>query len=451
MKRLWDKGESVATDILKFTTGKDPELDLRLLKYDCMGTAAHVRMLTEIGLFPEKELAPCIEELKALFKSAENGKLSIPHELEDGHSTIEALLTQSLGDIGKKIHLGRSRNDQVQVTIRLYLRNWIADTLSLLINISEELNTKSEECLNFAIPGYTHMQPAMPTSLGVWYGAFAEGFLEAIEEGISLYNALNKNPLGSGSGFDSSLPLRKDLTAKLLKFPKIQSNPIDVQNSRGRIEARLLSWLSTCAFVWEKFAWDVILFSSKEYGIFSLSSDITTGSSLMPQKRNPDVLELMRGAAGSIRGALTELLFVSGKLPSHYHRDLQLTKDPLFRGIDSAKSVFSVFPYVLNGINFNETRAKEMMYPELFATYAVFEKINHGIPFRDAYKRTSEELKESMPDPAQYIAALEKSISHYRAGMINLKNELNLTKQTVNVMIQSEISLKENIFNLNGI
>lgn len=451
MKRLWDKGESVASDILEFTTGKDPVLDLRLLKYDCMGTAAHVRMLTEIGLFPKSEITPCIEELNNLFQSAQSGKLSIPQELEDGHSTIEALLTQTLGDSGKKIHLGRSRNDQVQVTIRLYLRDWIANSLSSLINITEELSIRSEEYINIPIPGYTHMQPAMPTSLGVWYGAFAEGFLEAIEEGISLYNALNKNPLGSGSGFDSSLPLRKDLTAKLLKFRKVQSNPIDVQNSRGRIEARLLSWLSTCAFVWEKFAWDVILFSSKENGIFSLSSDITTGSSLMPQKRNPDVLELMRGAAGSIRGALTELLFVSGKLPSHYHRDLQLTKDPLFRGLDSANSVFVVFPHVLKGLSFNEARAKELMYPELYATYAVFEKINHGIPFREAYQKTSNELKTSMPDPDKYSAEFDKSISHYRPEIFNLRKELNLAKQTVSVMIECEASLKDNIFNLNGI
>lgn len=446
MKRLWDKGESVASDVLKFTTGKDPELDLRLLEFDCIGTAAHVRMLSEIGLFPKEELKLCLDELDKLYQLSKNGNLHIPLDLEDCHSTIEAHLTNSLGEIGKKIHLGRSRNDQIQVTLRLYLKHWVSQTISTLINLAEKFSKLSQEFMESPLPGYTHMQPAMPTSLGVWYGAFAEGFSEAIEEGISVYNAINKNPLGSGSGFDSSLPIRKDITAKLLNFSKIQANPIDVQNSRGRIESRILSWLSTCAFVWEKFAWDVILFSSKEFEVFSLAENITTGSSLMPQKRNPDVFELIRGSAGSVRGALTELLFVAGKLPSNYHRDFQLSKDPLFRGIDTASSVFAVLPAAINGIKYNKDKAAELMYPELYATYAVFEKINDGVPFRDAYQKTAADLKTKLPDPQKYSDAFIASVSQYKSGLDSLIKILTNQREVVAQMIESESKVSNSIF-----
>lgn len=405
---LWDKGEETDKDLLEFTIGDDRELDSRLFYYDCLASSAHAEMLASLGLLSREEA----DALKKKLSQLSTNTPKIPDEFEDCHSYLEFLLTEALGDIGAKIHLGRSRNDQVQVALRLYIKEELKKFVSLVSKVAKHFHSRSNE--ETLIPGFTHLMPAMPTTSGVWFGSFAEGLLEVLEDGFHLLNSIDKNPLGSGSGFNTGLKLDKKLTAEILGFARVQRNPIDVQSSRGRIEAKVLGLFVTFAHVISRFSWDVTLYASS--GLLKLENKITTGSSLMPQKRNPDLHELLRGKCGVLRGIYSELQSVVGSLPSSYHRDFQLTKAPLMRGFDTAFGILKVLPVAISGIGFNQTQ----LGGELYATYQAFDRVKDGKPFRVAYKEVAKELENAPPDPKNF----ENFIMQIKADAKESFNEL---------------------------
>lgn len=390
--RLWEKGEEIDSAVHAFTVGNDPEIDLRIVRWDIVASAAHARMLRSIKVLSEEDLQGIIGALQEAHTLALEGRFIIPRELEDCHTALEGFLTDRLGEVGKRVHAGRSRNDQVLVTMRLATKDLMLTMMERLAACAAALLKRSAEVDGIPLPGYTHMQPAMPSGVDMWCQSFAEWCLELLGDGFRVLSSIDSNPLGTGSGFGVTLPLDRDLTTKLLGFARVQRNPIHAQNSRGRMELKALRWLEDGASLVEKFAWDTILFASREYGFFKLPVQFTTGSSIMPQKRNPDVLELMRGSAARIRGAAREVEYVIAKLPSSYHRDFQLTKDPVIRAFDCAGTIFSLLAYVADRITVDSDRISSAMTDDLYATYHVFRQVKDGVPFRDAYKDTAARL-----------------------------------------------------------
>lgn len=397
-QRLWDKGENLNQRIHAFTVGNDPEIDLNLVEWDVYGSAAHARMLQKIGILSENDLTSLLSGLKDILKLNEQNTFSIPQELEDCHTAIESYLVEKCGEAGRRIHTGRSRNDQVLLVTRLYVKNRCLAVMNQLAALAKTFFSSAEKYFDLPMPGYTHFQPAMPTTVGIWFHAFAESCLDSIEQGLCVLQMLDKNPLGAGSGFGSTFPLDRKLVADLLGFEEAQRNSIDIQNSRGRYERRAVSWLSDIATFIEKIAIDLILFSTREYGFLSIPSEFTTGSSIMPQKHNPDVLELLRGRAGKLRAAESEVLWIVGKLPSHYHRDFQYTKEPVIKAFQNIEEMIAVLGDVVEGLSFHVDRLEAAMTADLFATYDAFREVKAGLPFRDAYRKTAERVKENSLD-----------------------------------------------------
>ncbi len=406
-KRLWDKGADINALIHDFTVDSDPELDKELLPFDILASAAHARMLESIDVLKEEELGSLLAELSKLYPKACDFQIEIPRELEDCHTALENILTEKLGDTGKKIHTGRSRNDQVLVASRLFLRD-------RLLTLLEDVQIFAEQCLalggkfgHVLLPGHTHFQPAMPQSAKMWFQAFAEDGLMLLRKGLALFDELNCNPLGAASGFGVPLPLDREMTARLLCFNRVQRNPVHVQNSRGRYEGMLLDFASEIAGTLEKMAWDLIWLSSSELGYIKLPVEFTTGSSIMPQKRNPDVLELLRASASRVRAARDENLQICAKLPSNYHRDLQFGKASLFRGLESLTTMLKVSNELLPGIDFDRERAEQALSAEVLVTYEAYRMVKEGLPFRDAYLEAAERLQRSELD----VSELKKEFS----------------------------------------
>jgi argininosuccinate lyase len=397
-KRLWDKGQSVNAQVHQFTVGNDPEIDRGIVYWDALASAAHAIMLSETGMLTTEEKVGLLDELKIISDAGLKDEFDIPEELEDSHSAIEAKLTEVLGEAGKKIHTGRSRNDQVLVAMRLYLRSACAELLQQLSEIAMAFRMKGEEIGHVQFAGQTHFQPAMPTSIKVWLGAFFEHSLHLMKSGLSCYELLNQNPLGAASGFGVPIELRRGRTTELLNFGATQRNPIFVQNSRGREELRLLEFICEIGGMLEKFSWDGIVYSASEFQYICIPEDFTTGSSIMPQKRNPDVLELMRARVGKLRGARAELEAIIAKLPSHYHRDLQYTKEPVFRAVQNVSEMLAVASKVVAGITANSDKAANSLTPEVYATYDTFKRAKEGVPFRTAYKETAEAIASDAID-----------------------------------------------------
>lgn len=409
-KRLWDKGDAINEHVHHFTVGNDPQLDQLLVPWDLLGSAAHARMLCSIDILSEDECGQLISGLLQIRELHAQGQFEIPSELEDCHTAIETHLSEHLGDAGKKIHTGRSRNDQVLVASRLYMRSELLDTLLSLAILADTFLQRAEEMQDIPMPGYTHFQPAMPSSVAMWLHATAEALLDLCKEGLTLYERINCNPLGAGSGFGTSLPLDRELTAKLLGFSRVQRSPIDVTTARGRYELKFVRWCSDIASVIEKFATDMVLWSSAEYAFFSLPIEFTTGSSIMPQKRNPDVAELLRARAGKLRAAETEISWVIGKLPSNYHRDHQYTKEPLIRAAWQMAEILPICQAVAAGFSANSSQLEKAMSTELYATYAAYRLVKEGKPFREAYVEAAKSLadgelsKEDLAKDFQIIA-----------------------------------------------
>ena len=392
-KRLWEKGDDLNRQVHAFTVGDDPEIDLELVRSDLIGSAAHVKMLAAVKLISEDECRSLLAGLQKLLKLESDNKFTIAAELEDCHTAIEMELIDDIGAVGGKVHTGRSRNDQVLVAMRLYLREQVIEACTTLLECAETFFVRAETCGHQPMPGYTHMQPAMPSSVQLWLQAFGESVLSLCREGVLLLDVIDQNPLGAASGFGTNLPIDRNLTTKFLGFSRVQRNPIAVQNSRGQSELRVLRWSSDVAALIEKFSWDLILYSTREFGFFSLPTSLTTGSSIMPQKKNPDVLELLRARTAKIRGAENELTWVLAKLPSNYHRDFQYTKEPLVRGVRHLHEMLPIVREVISTFSVNKTRLDDAMTADLYATYAAYRQVKSGVAFREAYGKTAELIK----------------------------------------------------------
>ena len=397
--QLWSKGLPLDEAVLRFTVGDDPDLDAALLAHDALGSAAHAHMLARAGLLSAADADALVAKLAAIARRAREGGIRISAEQEDAHTAIENLLTAELGDAGKRIHLARSRNDQVILALRLYMRAALLDVSSQVAALSRAFLAFAKTHADEAMPGYTHLRRAMPSSFGLWGAAFAAGLAEELQALQSVYARLDRCPLGAAAGFGVPLPIEREYTAKLLGFSAVQVSPVDVQNSRGRHEQALLDELASIGLVMEKFLWDVALYSMPEFGFVRLPDAFTTGSSIMPQKRNPDVVELARGRCRELRGYAAMLQELASGLPSNYHRDLQLLKKPLFGAVTSARSWLDVLIALVPALEVDAAKAAAACSDDIYAAHQAYALAQGGMPFRDAYRQVAKELESGKFKP----------------------------------------------------
>ncbi len=390
--RLWEKGTDLDEAIHRFTVGDDPVWDRQLVHWDCLGSAAHARTLNRAGLLTAQELNSLLKALAECDSAAQRGAFEIPPELEDCHTAIEAALVASCGPAGEKIHAGRSRNDQVATAMRLFMRSHTLRWLGCLARFAQAALDRGRRDGGIAMPGYTHMELAMPSSVGQWLHAIAEATLEQMRAAFDLLERMDACPLGTGAGFGVPLPLDREHTAALLGFQRVQRSPIDVQNSRGRMEKYFLRVAADIGALLEKLSGDMLLFVGPAYGFIELPESMTTGSSIMPQKRNPDVLELLRAHGARLRARVAELEWVTGKLPSGYHRDLQLSKEPTIRTGNELVDMLAIAGRLLGEFKINAERMAAAMRPEIYATHAALALVRQGVPFRQAYRRIGAEI-----------------------------------------------------------
>jgi argininosuccinate lyase len=384
--KLWDKGFSTDKKIDLFTVGNDRELDLVLAKYDVIGSLAHARMLHKIGLLTATEIGQVEKELAHITSLIEKGEFVIEEEFEDVHSKVEYLLTEKLGDTGKKIHTARSRNDQVLVDVHLYLREEVKDIRAMIMEFFNLLLELSDTYKDVLLPGYTHFQVAMPSSFGMWFSAYAESLIDDMYMLNAAYRIVDQNPLGSAAGYGSSFPIDRDHTTSEMEFGELKVNSVAAQMSRGKTERSVSFAMSSVAGTLSKFAMDICLYMSQNFGFISFPDELTTGSSIMPHKKNPDVFELIRGKCNKIQSLPYELTLIINNLPSGYHRDLQLLKEGLIPGIQALKSCLEMFTFSLKNIEVNKSIVDQKIYDYLFTVEEVNQLVQDGIPFRDAYK-----------------------------------------------------------------
>ncbi|PIF45251.1 argininosuccinate lyase [Chryseobacterium sp. 52] len=396
MKKIWQK-DDLATNILvnKFTVGKDLDFDERLAKYDVKGSMAHCQMLAETGIISGEESEQMLSVLKDILNDIENGNFEIDKEAEDIHSQIEAILIEKLGDTGKKIHTARSRNDQVLLDIKLYLLDEIREITALTDEFFQILITLAEQHKNILLPGYTHLQIAMPSSFGLWFGAYAEALLDDVELLFSVKNIINKNPLGSAAGYGSSFPIDRESTTYNLGFQSMNYNSVYAQMTRGKSEKMLSMAMATLAGTLGKFAYDVCLYLNQNFDFISFPKEFTTGSSIMPHKKNPDVFELVRARCNRIQSLPNELILLTNNLPSGYHRDVQLTKEILFPAIDSLKECLEILSYTLPNIQVKDGILEDEKYKYLFSVEKINEEVKKGSSFRDAYVKVGQEIENN--------------------------------------------------------
>ncbi|MCP4680129.1 MAG: argininosuccinate lyase [Deltaproteobacteria bacterium] len=399
MTTLWKK-EWVDADeeILSFTVGDDRVLDNRLIPYDIIGSLAHADGLARIGILTDREFSQLGIALKRAYRDWACGAFRLSPKDEDVHSALEHRLTEELGEVGKKIHAGRSRNDQVLTALRLFMKKALLDTMEKLAALTRNSCDFGARHRNLPMPGYTHMQRAMPSTVAFWYASFSDSFADALEAGQALYRKLDSSPLGAAAGFGVPLPLEREHTAKRMGFGRVHVNAMAVQNSRGRLEAAFAGWLAEIGRDVEKVAWDLLLFSSAEFDFVRIPEALCTGSSIMPQKKNPDVLELLRATPSVFLACRDEIERIISKLPSSYHRDFQLTKGPMMRAVDQGRSVLTILGKALKELTWNEERLKESLSTEMLATHRALVLVREGIPFRDAYVQAAKELRESKTD-----------------------------------------------------
>ncbi|GMU37213.1 MAG: argininosuccinate lyase [Phycisphaerae bacterium] len=428
-RTLWDKGEPLDVLLHRFTVGDDPHWDSFLVPWDCAASAAHAKTLERAGLLTPGESAALVAELGRIAELSERGAFRIPPELEDGHTAIESHLTQALGPAGEKIHTGRSRNDQVAVAMRLFLRDATARLIAGLQTFVAACVARAARDGDAVMPGYTHLQRAMPSSLGQWLHAFAEGASDQMRAGLHLLDRLDACPLGTGAGFGVPLPLDRAYTAGLLGFSRVQRSAIDVQNSRGRFELAFTRFASDIGGLLEKLAWDFVLFTTAEFGFFRLPASMTTGSSIMPQKRNPDALELLRGRAARLRAWAGELEHIAGKLPSSYHRDLQLTKAPAIRAASETSDLLRVAAQVIESFEADRAKMAQAVTPDMLAAAEAYERVRGGVPFRQAYRDVAAEFAQGKAFSPPTRADGSADAGQVRAALTELAIEV--TKLTV--------------------
>jgi len=409
--KLWDKGFSTDKKIDLFTVGNDRELDLVLAKYDIIGNIAHAKMLHKIGLLNASEIRDLEIELNAILKTIEKGEFIIEDSFEDVHSKVEFLLTEKLGDTGKKIHTARSRNDQVLVDVHLYLKdalNDINNEVDELFDLLIELAEKYKEVL---LPGYTHFQIAMPSSFGLWFSAYAETLIDDIYFLKAAYKVADQNPLGSAAGYGSSFPIDRDFTTKELNFETLKFNAVAAQMGRGKLEKSVAFALSSVASTLSKMSMDICLYMSQNFNFISFPDELTTGSSIMPHKKNPDVFELIRGKCNKLQALPYEFTLITNNLPSGYHRDLQLLKEGLIPSFSTLKSCLEMLTYSLKNIQVKTNIVVDEKYLYLFSVEEVNKLVQSGVPFRDAYKIVGKNINEGNFNP-------DKNVVHTHKGSL---------------------------------
>jgi len=406
MAKLWDKGYELDEDTERFTVGEDYLLDAALIEVDCLGSIAHARMLQKIGILSSEEFAGLKGELVRIIEDADGGVFAVRPEDEDVHTAVEARLTERLGDLGKKLHTARSRNDQVLVDMRLYLRRRLLEIKQAALELSGVLVTFAEAHRDVPIPGRTHTQRAMASSVGLWSGAFAEALLDDLKLIDTAYELVDQNPLGSAASYGVAVPIDRQLTSDLLGFARVQNNVLYANNSRGKFEAVVLFALTATMQDVAKLSNDLIWFSVPELGYFELPEEFCPGSSIMPQKRNPGPMEAARAFASSVEACMIEVLGLIAKLPSGYNRDLQYTKGPVMRGLDLTGSSLRMLARVIGALKVNRERCIEAFTPELFAADQALRLAQEGVPFRDAYKQVAGKLEGlAEEDPVENIHA----------------------------------------------
>ncbi len=409
--KLWDKGAAIDKKIEAFTIGQDKVLDLALAPFDILGSLAHAAMLQQIGLLTAEENDQLAAALREIYKNGEAGDFVIEEGIEDVHSQVELLLIRQLGDVGKKVHSGRSRNDQVLLDLRLYFRDEVRQVTQLVKTLFDTLTRLSEEHKNVLMPGYTHTQVAMPSSFGLWFGAYAESLTDDVTLLQAAYRIVNQNPLGSAAGYGNSFPLNRTLTTRLLGFDTLSYNVVYAQMGRGKVEKTLSFALASVAATLAKFADDVCLYLSQNFGFIAFPDHLTTGSSIMPHKKNPDVFELTRAHCNKIQALPNEVSLVTANLTSGYHRDFQILKESLFPAIQQLKLCLDICNYALQHISVNENILEDEKYKYLFSVESVNKEVLDGLPFRDAYKKVGEAIEAGNYQP-------EKAVQHTHEGSI---------------------------------
>ncbi len=409
--KLWDKGVEVNKNIETFTVGRDREMDLFLAPYDIMGTLAHIRMLESVGLLEAGERIRLTEALQEMYHQAVAGEFRIEEGIEDVHSQVELMLTRRLGDIGKKVHSGRSRNDQVLVDIKLYLRAEIEEMVHLTEALFGRFRDASEQYKAVLMPGYTHLQVAMPSSFGLWFGAYAESLTDDMHVLQAAWRVTNQNPLGSAAGYGSSFPLDRTMTTRLLGFDDLNYNVVYAQMGRGKTEKIVAFAMASLAATLSRFAMDACLYMSQNFGFIVLPENLTTGSSIMPHKKNPDVFELIRGKCNRIQTIVSDITLMLTNLPSGYFRDMQLLKEILFPAFGDLKSCLHILISTVPEIKINTHILDDARYDCMFSVEAVNRLVLEGVPFRDAYRQVAQDIREGRFVP-------DKHLSHTHEGSI---------------------------------
>ena len=419
--KLWQKDNNSQSDsakqVEKFTVGNDREFDLQLAPFDVLGSIAHVTMLETVGLLSKEEKDQLVKELQNIYATIHYSQFTIHNDVEDIHSQVEELLTAKLGEIGKKIHAARSRNDQVLVDIKLFLRNEIEELVKTVQPFFELLQSQSEKYKDHLLPGYTHLQLAMPSSFGLWFGAYAESLVDDMITLKAAYDVVNKNPLGSAAGYGSSFPINRTFTTKLLGFDDLNYNVVYAQMGRGKTERIVAMALANIADTLAKLSMDATLYMNQNFGFISFPDELTTGSSIMPHKKNPDVFELIRSYCNRIKALSNEIMLMTTNLPSGYHRDLQLLKEHLFPAFNTLKDCIEMAGLMLSNIKVKEGILEDEKYKYLFSVEEVNKQVLAGTPFRDAYKKTGIDISLGT-----YV--YETTVNHVHEGSIgNLCND----------------------------
>ena len=409
--KLWEKSVTVNHDVETYTVGRDREMDMYLARYDVLGSLAHIAMLQSIGLLTADELSILTSELRKIYAEIEEGQFEIEDGIEDVHSEVELLLTKRLGDVGKKIHSGRSRNDQVLVDLRLFIRSAIEELVSHVAMLFHTLVEQSEKYKNVLMPGYTHLQVAMPSSFGLWFGAYAESLADDLRLLLAAYDVNNRNPLGSAAGYGSSFPLNRTMTTELLGFASPAYNVVYAQMGRGKTERVVSQAIANIAATVSKLAFDACLYNSQNFGFIKLADEYTTGSSIMPHKKNPDVFELTRAKCNKLQSLPYQMTLITNNLPSGYFRDLQLTKEEFLPAFDEINSILDMVNAMMQKVKVNENILDDTRYDLMFSVEEVNRLAADGMPFRDAYKKVGLDIEAGKFTPV-------KEVHHTHEGSI---------------------------------
>ena len=437
MSKLWQKNGKVAASVEQFTIGNDPNMDMYLAAHDVLGSIAHATMLSEVGLLTPLELVAIKKELVEIYNSIQKGNFELSPGVEDIHSQVEMMLTEKLGDIGKKIHSARSRNDQVLVDIKLFLRAELISIAKEVDSFFKVLQVKSEAHKNDLLPGYTHLQLAMPSSFGLWLGAYAESLVDDMTILQAALQVVNKNPLGSAAGYGSSFPINRKRTTELLGFDTLNFNVVYAQMGRGKAERITANALANIADTLSKLSMDACLFMNQNFGFISFPDELTTGSSIMPHKKNPDVFELIRSYCNRIKALPNEIMMMTTNLPSGYHRDLQLLKEHLFPAFTELRNCLSMATLMIENMKVTPQILEDPKYQFLFSVEEVNKLVNAGMPFRDAYKKVGQAIEEG-----SYTYSTQ--VSHTHEGSIGNLCTSQIASQMKWVMDKMELSKIEN-------